>query len=238
MKPDQNISVVIPVYNEADVIESVIRGFYEQVIRKMANASLIIAEDGSTDGTKEILARLQNELGFILISGVERKGYTRAFKDALAVAKTPWVFFSDSDGQHDPADVFKMIENADGVDIVSGFKNPRRDPAHRLILSAVYNFLIGLIFGLHLKDIDSGFKLIRQEVIVNVLPRVIKMEYCVMSEFLLRAYLMGYKIKEVPVTHYPRKSGTTAIFHPKKLPGIVGGLLRALWEIRAEYQKK
>ena len=98
--------------------------------------------------------------------------------------------------------------------------------------------MISVLFGLRMKDIDSGFKLIRKRVIDQILPGVKDMKYCVMSEFILRAYLSGYKIKEIPVHHFPRVHGSTAIFHPYKLPGIIYGLIRNLFAIKQEFQKK
>ena len=231
----KELSIIMPVYNEATSIAQVIRQYYEQIILKRPNIKLIIAEDGSQDGTKEILQELRKEMVFELISGEGRKGYTKAFKDALASADTEWVFFSDSDGQHDPQDILRMMEESYGVDIVSGCKSPRRDPWHRVFIANVYNLLIRIMFGLNIKDVDSGFKLIRKNVIENILPQVHLMKYCVMSEFIIRSYLAGYKIKEVPVTHYSRASGETNIFHLNKLPGIILGLIGNLRDIKKEY---
>ncbi|MFC1590044.1 glycosyltransferase family 2 protein [Candidatus Omnitrophota bacterium] len=233
-----DLSIIIPVYNEARVIEKVIRCFYEKVVKKLPSAKLLIAEDGSTDGTKEVLRKLLQEIPFTLISGKERKGYTKAFKDALGIAETKLVFFSDSDGQQDPEDVFKMLSSINDFDIVSGYKSPRRDPFHRVFISWAYNFLIFLVFGIRLKDIDSGFKLIKKEVIDTVLKDVTSMKHCVMSEFILKAHLSGFSIKEIPVKHYPRECGTTSIFSPTKLPGIIISILINLLEIKFRYKKE
>lgn len=232
---ESNLSIIIPVYNEAEIIENVIRGFYEKVIKKIHNTKFIIAEDGSTDGSKEILNKLKKKIPFVLISTKEKKGYTKAFKDALSIAKTGLVFFSDSDGQHDPADIFKLLKEIDKYDIVGGYKSPRHDPIHRIVISKVYNFLIYLLFGLKMKDINSGFKLIKKKVIDNVLYDVTSLKYCVMSEFILRAHLADYRIKEIPVSHYPRKFGKTTIFKPIKLPFIILGLIKGLFEIKFNY---
>lgn len=226
------IGIVIPVYNEAAVIERVIRDFYEKVVRKIPGTTLTVAEDGSTDGTKEILAGLNKEIPFTLISAAARKGYTAAFKNALGAIAADWVFFSDSDGQHEPADLFKLLTEIDTNDIVSGYKQTRHDPLYRLVISKAYNLLIRALFRLKLKDIDSGFKLIKKSVIVAVLPEVGKFRHCVMSEFILRAHIKGYRVKEVAVIHYPRASGESAIFSPAKLPHIVWGLLKNLLELR------
>jgi len=234
----QKLSVVIPVYNESGVIEGVVRSFYEKVIKKNPGAALIIAEDGSTDGTKELLERIKKDIPFTLISGKNRKGYARAFKDALAMAKTDLVFFSDSDGQHDPDDFYKLLKEIDHYDIVGGYKAPRRDPLHRSVISAGYNLFIWLLFGLKMRDIDAGFKLIRKEVIDSVLKNVTSLKYCVMSEFIIRAYMAGYRIKEVPIVHYPRKTGATTIFHPAKLPGIIFDIFVKILGIRRKMSRR
>lgn len=236
LHPTGTLSIVIPVFNETAVIEGVVRDFYTKVVRDIPGARLIIAEDGSTDGTKEKLNSLSREIPFTLLSGRERKGYTKAFKDALRIAKTELIFFSDSDGQHDPADIFKLLKEMSGHDIVSGYKCPRRDPRHRIIISKFYNLLVWLLFGLKMKDIDSGFKLMKKQVIDNVLDDVVSFQHCVMSEFILKAYLRGYKIKEVPVNHYPRKTGSTSIFHPGRLPFIIVGLVHGLLKIKLSYR--
>ena len=230
-----SLSIVIPVYNEIYVIKNVIRDFYEKVVEDNSGVKLIVLEDGSNDGTKEALNKLSKKIPFILISGKDRKGYTRAFKEALDIAKTKWVFFSDSDGQHNPEDIFKLIKETDNNDIIGGYKLPRRDPGYRIAMSKVYNFLIYLLFGFKVKDINSGFKLIKKEVIDNVLKDTTDFKHCVMSEFMLKAYLLGYKIKEVPVEHYARKFGTTNIFSPMKLPRIVGGIINNLFKLKFEY---
>ncbi len=232
------LTLIMPVFNEAETIEKVIRDTYGEVSRWQTAVNFIIAEDGSQDGTKEILYELQKDIPFTLVSSQERKGYTRAFKDALALAGTPWVLFSDSDGQHDPRDMKKLVDAAEGYDIVSGCKTPRHDPPHRLMLSFFYNSFIHVLFGLKMKDCNSGFKLIRKSVIDQVLPQLQDMRDCIMSEFILRAYLLGFRIREIPVTHYARPFGQTAIFQLKQLPGIIWGLLKALVHIKREDQRR
>jgi len=206
---DKKISVIIPVYNEAGVIEHVVRDFYEKVISKIPQAQFIVAEDGSTDGTKEILDRLKKELPLALVSSEKRKGY-----------------------------ISSLLQKIHDYDIVSGYKCPRRDRLHRIIISKGYNFIVWLLFGLHTKDIDSGFKLIKKKVIDDILKEPLCFDYCAMSEFILKAHLSGYRVTEVPVSHHPRQSGSTAIFTPGKLPGIMVGLVRKLLELKFKYPKK
>lgn len=229
---DKKITTIILVHNEARFIEATISDFYNKVIKKIPGSEFIVAEDGSTDGTKEILISLNKKIPFILVTGKERKGYERAFKDTMRLAKNELVFFSDSDGQHEPSDFFKLADEIDTNDIVSGYKFRRQDPFHRIAMSKVYNLIFSLLFGLKTRDINSGFKLIRKEVIDKVLDETTNLRFCVMSEFVLRAYLAGYKIKEVPVNHYVRRFGTSNIFKPTKIPFIVFGVIKGLLKIK------
>mgnify|MGYP001441697904 CR=1 FL=1 len=107
---EPSLSIILPVYNEEKVIAKVIADLYEQVVQVYdGKAEIIVAEDGSTDNTKQVLADVHKKIPFVLVSGVERKGYNKANKDALALAKSDLVFLSDAGGGHDPQDFFRML---------------------------------------------------------------------------------------------------------------------------------
>ncbi len=224
----------MPVYNEAKIIEKVVREYYSKLIRKLPGSEFIIAEDGSTDGTKTVLKRLGKEFPLRLVMGEERKGYPKGIRDALKLPKNDIVLFSDSDGQHDPKDFFKLLEYADDYDIIIGHKRPRRDPFHRLVLSRGYNALVTLIFGLSFKDVDSGFRIIKKKVLDDVLHDSTTLPECTNSEITIRAAKKGYRIIEVPVTHYPRPTGETKSFNFTKLPQAVYALFKGLLKLKSE----
>ena len=102
------VSVVMPVYNEADIIEKSIRSYYNELKGKI-EFEMIIAEDGSTDGTKKILRKLENELKIRVYLDDKRKGVLRAFKEALRYPKYDWIFLVDSDYQFDPKNFWKLL---------------------------------------------------------------------------------------------------------------------------------
>jgi len=237
-KSAKKVSLVLPVYNEAGVIEKVLKEYYEEVIKKVQGSELVVAEDGSTDGTKEILARVSEEIPIRLISGKERKGYVRALKDASKLPKNEIVFFSDSGGGHDPKDFFKLYRYIDDYDIVMGYKSPRQDAWYRIVLSKGYNTLIGLLFGAWYKDIDCGFRLIRKECLDDVMPKVHTLTQCIASEFVIRAKKKGYRIKEVPITHKKRDIKEIKTFSPKKIPKIVWEMFSGLIRLRVELFRK
>lgn len=231
------ISLVIPVYNEVEVIEKVIREFYDKIISKLEPAEFIIAEDGSKDGTKEVLLKLKEEIPITLVMGEERKGYTKAVKDALKLPKYDIIFFSDSDGQQEPDDFWNLMKNIDENDIVVGYKHPRRDPIFRVFVSKVYQLFNFLIFGIKLHDINCGYRLIKKKVLDDVLDEVSLLPNFVSSEIIIRAYLKGYKIKEVPVTHYPREFGASRGLPVSRIPIEVVKLLIGLFKLKLQQKR-
>jgi glycosyltransferase involved in cell wall biosynthesis len=234
--PLDQVSVVLPVYNEAATIERVLRDLDAKVVSRLADVEWVVAEDGSTDGTREILSALAPELGFRLVSGPERKGYTRAVKDALALATKPWIFFSDSDGQQEPEDFFLLARALEesGGDIATGVKTPRRDPWPRIALSRGLALAERLVLGAPFRDANCGFRLMRTAVVRELLPRTGKLPQFVNAEILLRARAAGCRIIEVEVHHYARTEGGSRGLPPARIPREVGRLLRGLLELRTE----
>ena len=232
----EQLSVVMPVYNEAGTIERVLRELEAKVAARVPDVELIVAEDGSRDGTAEILARLAPELGIRLVSGRERKGYTRAVKDALALATRPWIFFTDADGQHEPEDVFRLADAAagGGADIATGVKTPRRDPWPRRVLSRGLQLANRVALGARFRDANCGFRLMRTAVVRELLPRVGCLPQFINAEILLRAWAGGHRVVEVPVRHYARAEGGSRGLPPARIPREVARLLAGIVQLRAE----
>ncbi len=234
MEKTAPISLVIPVYNEVEVIEQVVRDFYDKVISKIEGAQFIIAEDGSTDGTKEVLKKLAEEIPLTLVMGDERKGYTKAVKDALKLPENEIIFFSDSDGQQEPDDFWEILKLIEDNDIVVGYKYPRNDPLFRVLISKVYQWVNFLFFGIKLHDINCGYRLLRKKVLDDVLDDVCLLPNFVSSEIILRAYIKGYKIKEVPVRHYSREFGESRGLPVSRIPIEVLKLLKGLFILKMQ----
>jgi len=228
------ISLVMLAYNEADIIENTIREYYEEVIQRIPDSEFIIAEDGSTDGTKEVLEGLKNEFPLRIVSGNERKGYTKAMHDSLKLAKNEIIFFSDSDGQHDPEDFWLLYHHIDEFDIVSGQKSHRQDGWLRVFVSWSMNFILSSIFGVKLTDANSGFKLIKKEVIDKLSDEEISMRLASV-EFVIRAINHGYSIKEVGVKHFERKYGPSRGIPTKSIPGFITETLSNLVKLKLEF---
>lgn len=225
-----SVSIVLPVHNEKDVIEEVIAAIYKNVYSKLDDAEFIVAEDGSTDGTKEVLERLAGKYPIRLVIGGQRKGYSRAVKDALSLATKDIVFFLDSDGQHKESDFWKLLPFIEDFDVVSGYKYPRLDTPLRLFISRVMNALIFFMFGCFFRDINSGFKLFRKPALAELLSKYEGLDF-ISAELLIKAVLLKMKTAEVPVLHYERKFGESRGLPASNLPQKISKLLLDLTRI-------
>jgi glycosyltransferase involved in cell wall biosynthesis len=230
----KRISLIIPVHNEVNIIEEVIKNYHKEVISKIPGSEFIIAEDGSNDGTKEVLRRITEELPITLISSDQKKGYSKAVWDAFKLARNEIIFFSDSDGQHSPGDFWKMVPFIEDFEVINGYKFPRQDTRMRCLISSAMNLIVWVLFGIKLRDINCGFKVMKKEVVDNILKDHIISDF-ISTELIIRIHKKGYKIVEVPIRHYSRPYGDSHWLTNKKLPKIILKLLVNFLRIKIEF---
>lgn len=225
---NEKVSVVIPVYQNEKLIEGIVRDIHQEIISKLPNSEFIVAEDGSTDHTKEILKRLSKEIPFTLISSEQKKGYMKAMKESLKTAKNDLIFFTDSDGEQDVKDFWKLHHAIYDCDMVIGYKTNRR-PIYRMMLSHFNNLLFSILFGLHLRDANSGFRLIRKRVIDAIVDEVTIMPIAPNAEFAIRAKKTGFIIKEVPTKH---RHTPSVVFSPLRMPKVIYKQLKDILRLK------
>jgi len=231
------ISCVFPVHNESFIIEQTIRNYFAELSGRVSDLEMIIAEDGSTDDTKVVLERLARELPLRLFMSDERKGYQQAVIDAVSHATKPWVFIVDSDYQFAAIDFWRLEPHRRTHDLILGMKAPRHDPFYRVLLSWGYNWLLRLFFKVPYRDMDTGFRLVRREVIRGIAPDIGFLSFFT-AEFVVRAHFAGYRILEVPVHHYARKIGSTTIFFVSKLFLICFEQFAGILRMRMEFTRR
>lgn len=115
------------------------------------------------------------------------------------------IFFSDSDGQFDFHDLQQLIYWSDDCDIVAGYRAKRQDPLYRRLNALGWNMLVRLVLGIKIRDIDCAFKLFRRSVFDHIQIRCVGA--MVNTEILAQATQLGMCIREVKVTHLPRRHG-------------------------------
>ena len=137
INPSDNdpVSVIINIYNEVGTIEKEILNIHNKILSKLPGSELIIAEDGSTDGTKEIILKYIHDWEVIHSTGAQRKGYARALKDAMKIAKNPYIFFSDTGSKFDFDDFWKLYGIRNKYSLVIGIRSKRSDQLYRRLLT-------------------------------------------------------------------------------------------------------
>jgi glycosyltransferase involved in cell wall biosynthesis len=201
------ISIIIPVFNEAQNIASV----HDACLRQLTNTSMeweiIFVDDGSTDGTPDVLDGIcGTDKRSRSITLRRNYGQSAAIMAGLDQAKYPILVLMDGDGQNDPADIPMIVEKLEeGYDVVSGWRKNRRDTyVSRILPSRIANWFISAISGIRLHDYGCTLKAYRRDVMRDV--RI----YGEMHRFIpIYASWEGARVEEVVVRHHPRKFGTS-----------------------------
>src|SRR3989339_202709 len=203
------LSVFFPTFNEEGSIEETVEKT-KKILEKVAkNWEIIIVNDGSSDRTGEISNNLAKDSRIKVITHNENKGYGASLKSGFYNAKYSWVAFTDSDGQFDFNEITKFIEKQKetNADLVIGYYKKRQVSKFKIITSRMWELAVMILFGLHVHDIDCGFKLVSKSVIDKIPKLESERGAFISSEFLIKVKRANYKIIEIPVTHYPRTKG-------------------------------
>lgn len=198
------VSVVVPLFNEQDNLTAL----YEQITQALTDKydyEIIFVDDGSTDDSFDILARLQKSDARVRVICFRKNfGQTAALSAGFKYTKGDIIVAIDADLQNDPADIPKMIAKLDqGYDVISGWRKKRHDHAiTRLIPSKIANWLIARITRVKLHDFGCTLKIYRKEVLQEM--RL----YGEMHRFIpALASWSGARIAEMVVNHRPRTAG-------------------------------
>jgi len=198
------ISIVVPVFNEAESLTTL---YGELVAVAAANGydwEAIFISDGSTDTSWDVIARLARDDPRVRGIRFRRNfGKAAALAAAFADVRGDLVFTLDADLQDDPAEMPRFVaELSRGYDVVSGYKQVRHDPWHKVLPSRVFNWLVSRLTGVKLHDHNCGYKLYRREVVAEV------QLYGERHRFVpVLAAARGFKIGELVVQHRARRFG-------------------------------
>ncbi|MBI4014258.1 MAG: glycosyltransferase family 2 protein [Candidatus Rokubacteria bacterium] len=201
------VSVVVPVYNEQDNVGPLLDALRDALEGLGRPYELVVVDDGSTDHTA---ARLREATVRVLALRVVRLrgnfGQTAALAAGFDLARGELIVTMDGDRQNDPADIPRLVDKLkEGYDVVSGWRRDRKDPYWRRRLpSQVANALISWITGVHLHDYGCALKVYRREILRDIAL------YGEMHRFLpALARWVGATVGELPVAHWPRRSGVS-----------------------------
>jgi len=211
------LTVFFPAYNDGGTVASlVIRAV--QVARSLTpNYEVIVVDDGSTDSTSIIADELVRIYPTVrVVHHPANQGYGGALRTGFASATKEVVFYTDGDAQYDPAEMALLWRRmVPGVDLVNGYKIGRSDPLHRIIIGRAYHYLVKVLFGLRVRDVDCDFRMMRRSIFERV--RLEKSSGVICLEMMKKIQDAGFALAEVPVHHYHRAYGKSQFFNFRRV---------------------
>jgi hypothetical protein len=200
------LSVVLPAYNEEQVIASTV----EQVTHELANLTrdfeVVVVNDGSTDRTGAVLSDLQKlDRRIRVLTHKRNQGYGATLADGFAAATKDLTFFMDSDGQFDIRELKRFLFLIDEYDAVIGYRVKRQDTWMRKLNAWGWKLVVKLALGMHVRDIDCAFKLLRTDFLQR--HPLETRGAMINAELLYRLNAAGCTLREVGVRHLPRRGG-------------------------------
>ena len=214
------LSVILPVYNEKKIIEGVLKEWTALLTKKNLRYTFIICQDGSTDGTKELLSKIKKKNKIVLNQNKKRRGYGKAVIDGINAAKSKYILCIDSDGQCDPKDFIKFWKNKDTTDILIGWRKNRADETRRKIFSNSFKIMFFLLFPIKIHDPSAPFVLFRKKAILPYTKYLTYLQEGFWWGFIGACVKKGLTIKELTINHRKRISGQTQVYHINKIPSI------------------
>lgn len=225
-----NISFVLPMYNESDNIEKTISAV-KLLGREVAKEyEIVIVDDASIDGSADIVEALTKKDEKIRLFRLDKNtkfggAFARGFKEASKDV----ILYMDSDLPVKIEDIKASLPLIREVDIVTGYSKIKKgETLKRKVISVVYNFIVQTLFGLNIKDINSGYKIVKRDVVKDI--EFISKSPFVDVELFIHAVKKNSKIKQFGLVFEPRSGGKSYISSIPIILATFGDMLRIWWK--------
>lgn len=201
-----SLSLVLPAYNEEQMIAQTISTVLTVVPTWTQDFEVIVVNDGSTDATATLLEKLRERDQHVrLVTHTVNQGYGAALVSGFAAATKEYTFFMDADGQFDIRDLQTFLPYIDSYDAVIGYRIDRQDSWMRKLNAWGWKRLIGWVLGIHVRDVDCAFKLLHTD-FLHQHPLETR-GAMINAELLHTLRQAGRTYKELGVHHLPRQAG-------------------------------
>ncbi|MEC8422240.1 MAG: glycosyltransferase family 2 protein [Myxococcota bacterium] len=209
-----SLTVVFPAFNEAENIDEAIGGAVNALRALVRDWEIVVVDDGSTDQTgKRVEEWAERESAVRLVRHPTNRGYGAALRSGFRAARMDHVFFTDADLQFDLEELALLLPHTLRFDIVTGYRHDRQDPWNRRLNAWAWGRLVDAVFDIGVRDVNCAFKVFRREVLDQVVIR--STGAFVNTEVLAKARARGYRVRQVPVSHYPRTLGEQTGARPR-----------------------
>jgi glycosyltransferase involved in cell wall biosynthesis len=226
----ERLSIILPTYNEVKSLSFVIESWNEYLNKKEIVHEFVICEDGSTDGTKELVIELQSKYPIVNETTVERRGYGGGVLAGIKAANYEYILCIDSDGQCLPDSFDNFWGSKTSADIVIGIRSPRMDPLLRKIYSGLFLVLHRVLFPSEIKDPSCPYILAKKETYMSLMTYMSYMREGFWWGFVGAALKQKKTFFQYAIKHYERYDGSSVVYKPSKMLGIIfrniGGLIK------------
>ena len=226
MKAEVILSVIMPAYNERETVASVVRRILTEI---PLNLELIVVDDGSTDGTGEILDSIAAEDPRIQVVHQSNRGKTSALKRGFELSRGQVVIIQDADLEYDPAEIIHVVQPIlqERADVVYGSRFMVRRAArvlyfYHFLANRFLTMLSNVLTNLNMTDVETGYKTFRGDIIRNMI--IESKGFGIEIEVTAKVAKLNAVIYEVPISYYGRT------YQEGKKIGMSDGIL-ALWYI-------
>jgi len=210
------LSVFFPAYNDSGTIASMVIRTVQAAAKLTPDFEVIVVDDGSADGTADIADELARTYPQVrAVHHPINRDYGAALQTGFRSATKELIFYTDGDAQYDPTELATLWDRIEDADLVNGYKISRADPLHRIVIGRVYHYIVSVMFGLRLRDVDCDFRLMRRAIFERI--NLEKTSGIICVEMMKKIQDAGFRIVEVPVHHYHRAFGTSQFFNFRRL---------------------
>ncbi|WP_320046876.1 glycosyltransferase family 2 protein [uncultured Ilyobacter sp.] len=231
-----SLTIFFPCYNEEANVEQVTRKAVEVGRQVADDLEVLIVNDGSKDGTKEIADRLAEEIPEVrAVHNNPNRGYGGALQRGFREATKNWIFYTDGDGQFDLGEIPRVLPLLAQYDIVSCYRLDRKDPFMRKANAFAWSTLVNMLFHIGVKDIDGAFKFYPKSFIDAI--ELHSTGALIDTEMLAKARNLNLSIGQVGVNHYPRTAGEQTGANLKVILRAFKELFKLYRQIKREGKK-
>jgi dolichol-phosphate mannosyltransferase len=206
------LSVVMPVYNEASVLSTVLEDIATNVLDAVPDSELVVVDDNSNDGSAQILAEAHTrDPRLRTLSNAANLGHGPSVRRGIDESTGDWILHLDSDGQFDLGDFPRLWALANDHDLVLGVRSERNDPFHRIVLTRATRLLASALARHRIRDANTPFRLVRRSLFDHLRPAIPPDTFAPAIAVVVGAYRSGARVATVEVTHLARPHGRSSL---------------------------
>lgn len=226
--PEQNrpnVSVFFPIYNDEHTVERVTRKALDALSQVAAEYEVVIVDDGTPCRAGEIADALAREDPRVrVIHHAKNLGYGAAIRTGLANVRYEWVCFTDGDDEYDIYDLHKLIRLRDYYDLIITFRYTKAYSGFRIFVSWVYNASLRFLFKTRYRDISTGLRLMRRDLIDEL--HLEASSPFIGAEIAIKTMLKGFRVGEVGIQTFPREFGTGSATSTRNIIATIKDMLK------------